>query len=687
MGSRKCRCKKAGNLKGEIIAMKKTLTIVSVFLLILLSSCNLDVTEISRQKELESISVDSSQAVIAYEIGATDLNTEKLKVYAHYTDNSKEEINVNLAVFDGFITDKQNDKLPITVTYMGKSAVYYISVGFPQVTDIRIKRYPKQMYYYGNNTNVSTEGLIVEAVYNTGKIEALNEDQYSIRIDSLEQLFIVYITYENENKIPLTTNYTVFEKEINNVQANNTVIYKLGSKLNPKDFNVTVNSESTTIENFYYDPMDLNGLEEGARRQFTININNNIKIVEVIIRDYQVEDFLVQYKKGRTEFYCGETLKLSDFSFQEKLVDDCGIKIIANDKVKITKISEDSSVEIIGNNESPEEFKIIKPGIISVTFRYEVENQEPSFFEKTLNLYAVNPYVDSISTVWNDDKKNLPLGEQLSDEFITVTGATPGNIIDIPVSVNNCKFTYCDVTNYSKFYDTCLTNNSTEIVKTETKYLNGKSCNFYTHLKAPDSLRVYIINPPNLNYTEAEDFTFGDNFKADVYFNDGHFETITQETIKAYPSVVTWKFNSESSQRSVLQLDDTKVTLCFFGVETIELQLNVEEKETTIVDFKVEYTGEQLYMGSEITLKSFKFYVIQKNGVEVPLNEVNYSSYGIAQQEVDSGIITVLENEDAYTLNRAGKLNLNFYLKLAEGSQKNTVFDAICPLEVLEREE
>ena len=100
------------------------------------------------------------------------------------------------------------------------------------------------------------------------------------------------------------------------------------------------------------------------------------KIVEVIISDYQVEDFLVQYKKGRTEFYCGETLKLSDFSFQEKLVDDCENKIIENDKVKITKISEDSSVEIIGNNESPEEFKIIKPGIISVTFRYEVENQE-----------------------------------------------------------------------------------------------------------------------------------------------------------------------------------------------------------------------------------------------------------------------------------------------------------------------
>lgn len=192
--------------------MKKVnVLLVLIVLIFNCIACESGTESITRQKELEFITLDLLSAKLLYTEKDTELDRNGIIIFGHYSDGSIKEESTALAEFVGFTT-KNKGVIPITVIYKGKKAFFDITVGDKIETSLEIINYPKTLIY---------------------------REKKDIKKNSLiDAGLLVNVNYDDETSVP-TQNYSI---QISTYQNNRCEITLIKGNLEPVSFNVYIYS-------------------------------------------------------------------------------------------------------------------------------------------------------------------------------------------------------------------------------------------------------------------------------------------------------------------------------------------------------------------------------------------------------------------------------------------------------------
>jgi len=145
--------------------MKKIITSVAASLLALLVIGCQDINDVTRQRQLESISVDTTSAQTEFVINKS-FSSDGLVIYGHYSDNTVEKEPVSLASFKGFDSAALIGSQTITVSYKGFTAVYAVSIVNSELKSVAVTSKPKLIYNLGEKFD--STGMVVTGYYSDG---------------------------------------------------------------------------------------------------------------------------------------------------------------------------------------------------------------------------------------------------------------------------------------------------------------------------------------------------------------------------------------------------------------------------------------------------------------------------------------------------------------------------------------
>ena len=158
-------------------------------------------------KEISNITIKESPKTVYYQGDMLDLTGLKIEVtyvdetseIIEYTEQSELEIYKDGRILQGSVMLTQaGPRQVISVKYGDKSAWFYILVNVLEIVDLNVKNAPNKINYkVGEELN--TEGLVLEATYNSGKkadiIEGYNVKDISLNTSGGKS---VDVTYEGE---------------------------------------------------------------------------------------------------------------------------------------------------------------------------------------------------------------------------------------------------------------------------------------------------------------------------------------------------------------------------------------------------------------------------------------------------------------------------------------------------------
>ena len=391
--------------------MKKLSILLSMVLMIFLNSCDMNITEIERQHNLEYITVDTSNNVkLTYLVGEP-LKTTGIKVIGHYSDETEKEEDIRLVTFSEMDNTKPSDGFPITVNYEGKEASYNIVILEAQVESISIQL--PQKLFYQINEQLDTTGLKIYGKYTNGVTLELEETQYVIDSVDLSEYgpHWVYVRLASDLHISEAYKIEVQDFTINSIKVTTKpkrLIYMAGEELDLTGMVVTAETDKGEISTlnegqFTFSPTSIKNLEPSEEVKITINVNDAKDDFDIIIVPGYVIGAVVTNKGAKEQIqdsniiYCeGEIFKLEDYDFYELLSNE-----------KLGNPIEYNNLQCDINNKAFD-----KAGVNTVKIKYNFEDvsiKEQKEYTIEMKVCVVDSELESIEAVW-DEKAGYPLG-------------------------------------------------------------------------------------------------------------------------------------------------------------------------------------------------------------------------------------------------------------------------------------
>ena len=391
--------------------MKKLSIIVSVFLMIFLSSCDMNITEIERQHNLEYITVDTSDNVkLTYLIGET-LKTTGIKVIGHYSDETEQEEEIRLVTFSELDNTKPSDSFPITVNYEGKEASYNVVILEAQVESISLQL--PQKLFYQKNEQLDTTGLIVYGNYTNGVTLKLDESQYVIDSVDLSEYGSHWVYVRLASNINISEAYKIEVQDftISSIEITscpNRMIYMAGEELDLTGLVVTATTDKgrqTTLnkDQFTFSPASIKDLEPSEKVEITVNVNESKASFDIKIVPGYVVGAVITKKETKEQIqdsniiYCeGENFKLEDYDFYELLSNETLGNLIGYDNLQC----DINNIPFVGE------------GIHTVNIKYnfeDVASKEQTEYTIEMKVCVVDSELEKIEAKWSN-KGGYPLG-------------------------------------------------------------------------------------------------------------------------------------------------------------------------------------------------------------------------------------------------------------------------------------
>lgn len=417
--------------------MKKVnLFFINLFALLCFVACSFNTTEISREKKLEYITVDVTEAEqLTYLIGQ-QFNANGIKVFGHYSDNTTELEDNRIIEFTGFSSEEENESLPITVSYNDSTCSFSVKIESATVSGLSIFQYPSKLYYAKTDTVLSTEGLIVLAIYSNGTKVRLTEDDYIINGFSTSTVGTKEITIAYKNDTEITTSFPIYINEYNIIDLSvvspyRTVYMKGREHLDLAGLQVTASYDSgippQSLGEGYYSlqPPDIIDLDVG-HHEIKIVINDIERSFFVDIVNSYVIGAVIQ---GNTQslYYEGTTLNLlHDFQFYKQYSDNSiGENITANTMITddtntaVSYLKYSYNIELTDDQfdsalELTQDITFVGNGLQKIYFYYkyyDIQTQSIKIFKWANEISVADSPLKYIETTWSDENASgYPLG-------------------------------------------------------------------------------------------------------------------------------------------------------------------------------------------------------------------------------------------------------------------------------------
>jgi Bacterial Ig-like domain (group 3). len=189
-----------------------------VLLAFLFCGCE-DITNITRQSRLESITVDTSSAQTAFVIN-NKFSSAGLVIYGHYSDNTIEKEPLSLASFKGFDSSALAANQLITVSYKDMTAQYAVSIVMSELKSITITSKPKLIYNIGEKFD--TTGMVVIGSYSDGSTADVTGQCSIVNFDSEksgQKLVSVVYTGSLVNQVSAVLDVYVTDKTLKGISV------------------------------------------------------------------------------------------------------------------------------------------------------------------------------------------------------------------------------------------------------------------------------------------------------------------------------------------------------------------------------------------------------------------------------------------------------------------------------------
>lgn len=555
--------------------MKKCINFFIAFLCCLFFSCDMEIEEILRQKRLEYISVDTTEAVkLEYLIG-DKFNSEGIKIYGHYSDETQVEEDLRLVSFSGFDSSQAAEKNTITVLFNEKETTFDVKIHESKIEKIQIIQKPIKQFFRVGESN-DTTGIIVKATYTNGNETPLAEDEYILEgFDSSKAgMCLVNVILKEDTKI-YDTYTVVFQdydiKEIKISKNPNKLIYMVGEELDLTGLEVYATPENGLppflLPQYNYSPASIKDITTTGKQTITINVNEVKASFDIEIVDAYVKGFVVKDKDGNPEggiiedskrIYCaGDTFKLEHFAFYELYSNDAIGEEITRDNGKMEKLS-----FVFGDKEYgyDAECKFYEAGVHTISIKYEFEDittKENTSSTIEIKVCVTDSEIDKIKATWSienaseypkwitPDNSNSEYGKWTVKAILKTEDE-----IDI---TNMCSFEYTETESNNRSVD------GEGKVEVTVKYHDIRTKkDFVTtgKVKVKEAIlqKVEIVELPKTEYVEGE-YVDLDDLKVKGFFSDGKEDYIN------YRSFNPNQILQDSDQIVVTYQDDVTCTI------------------------------------------------------------------------------------------------------------------------------
>lgn len=544
--------------------MKKCINFFIAFLCCLFFSCDMEIEEILRQKRLEYISVDTTEAVkLEYLIG-DKFNSEGIKIYGHYSDETQVEEDLRLVSFSGFDSSQAAEKNTITVLFNEKETTFDVKIHESKIEKIQIIQKPIKQFFRVGESN-DTTGIIVKATYTNGNETPLAEDEYILEgFDSSKAgMCLVNVILKEDTKIydAYTVVFQDYDiKEIKISKNPNKLIYMVGEELDLTGLEVYATPENGLppflLPQYNYSPASIKDITATGKQTITINVNEVKASFDIEIVDAYVKGFVVKDKDGNPEggiiedskrIYCaGDTFKLEHFEFYELYSNDAIGQEITSDNGKMEKLSFVFDGEEHGYED---ECVFEEAGVHTISIKYEFEDittKENTSSTIEIKVCVTDSEIDGIEATWSSDRASgYP-------KWITPDNSKPeyGNWTVKAILKNGEEVSigaeYCTY----EYVDRAITENSETNVK--VTYYDIRTKKEYIDIKKvkvikPILQKVEIDKLPKTEYVVGDMVYLGGLVVKGTY-SDGHDENIETDGIEEYePTVI-----ADDNQRQIV---------------------------------------------------------------------------------------------------------------------------------------
>lgn len=604
--------------------MKKCINFFIAFLCCLFFSCDMEIEEILRQKRLEYISVDTTEAVkLEYLIG-DKFNSEGIKIYGHYSDETQVEEDLRLVSFSGFDSSQAAEKNTITVLFNEKETTFDVKIHESKIEKIQIIQKPIKQFFRVGESN-DTTGIIVKATYTNGNETPLAEDEYILEgFDSSKAgMCLVNVILKEDTKIydAYTVVFQDYDiKEIKISKNPNKLIYMVGEELDLTGLEVYATPENGLppflLPQYNYSPASIKDITATGKQTITINVNEVKASFDIEIVDAYVKGFVVKDKDGNPEggiiedskrIYCaGDTFKLEHFEFYELYSNDAIGQEITRDNGKMEKLS-----FVFGGEEHGYEDECEfggEPGVYTIPIKYEFEDittKENTSSTIEIKVCVTDSEIYRIEANWSfnggfgypkwitPDNSNPDYGKWTVNAILKTEDK-----IDI---TNMCSFEYKERTEKNK--------NKVDVI---VKYHDIRTKTDFETIGEvvvidPILQKVEIVNLPKTEYVEGEDVDLSELSVKCFYSNDSSIVVEDFETYDIRPKTIV-----DTSPITITFPNNVQCTIPIKIINNDVIGISVEAKT---YDFPNPFSFREgkLY-GSNFFEKYFSVYRVKKFG-------------------------------------------------------------------------
>ena len=494
--------------------MKKNMTTL-VLLCIFLVSCKMDYDVIKRDSNIESISVDTSAAKKTSYVVTESFDSTGIKVIAHYTDGTSQEVDISLVAFENFSSESPNPALPVTVKYQDLTATFNVCIKENEIIKINVIQTPHKLHYHQNDSP-DYNGLLVIGENILQERKLLTSEEYTITnfgFSNADVSGMNLLTVSYNNNPDIKTFFSIFfdDWEVDKIEIvppNKRHYIKGIQTIRLNDLTVTVKKanssqfESIRPTEYSIEPGDITTLDTGSH-EIKVWVNDKSATFKIDIVDAYVSGMEVD--KGsysNCAFYDGDEKKFfSFFKFYEKLEttesqtnlrgDQITEEYLRNSKSSLKCKYNDEKINI---ENSDSQVKLTGTGIQTLEFEYtfhDIKNDKDVTVTCPIEIYVGASQLESISAKWMGN--GYPLGvkpDNSNSEYgsWTITGLFK-NEDTKTISADYCHFEYSDG-EIEKIKDSVLNGNEEECPVSVT--YADKKCEVDVTVVCPEVIGITV---------------------------------------------------------------------------------------------------------------------------------------------------------------------------------------------------
>lgn len=632
--------------------MKKLSFVFTIFLLIFLTACEMEVEDIKRTCTLQNIKVDASKGKLKY-YESDSFTSANVIIYGYYSDNTIQIIDHRYVDFDGFPKSKEEinykEKMPITVSYGGFSDSYNIQFEDDFVIKLEVERKRK---YFSKGDEFNSEDIVVRATFNSGKKTIITDEYYIVEdfntAETAEEGTFVNIIYKYDTSIKTDYEIFVYENKITSLSIKKSpnktkythdeslnfdgleidAIFEggIGKTLQLKDYNYEIySSDDTKFENPPFTDIQL--LESGKYKIIISidNIKTNNWFEIEILQAWQIGMALDLESLPKLIYHVNEEFDITQYKFKKVL----------NNK----SLGEEIEPSIITIDKEPDlsiSNKKITVNVSSPFYNIESEQQETA--ECSFDIFVTDANILKIEATWKENPKELgyfPLGTKPSDDTYgtwTVKAIYSDTTIDDTIPNEYCKFEFADekIKNgeYDDFYSQLAESEASTVnylVNISFYKEKGEqySCTCYVPIGKPEIINAEMTKYPTVRYTVGQTFDpKGLTIKVTTSDNNTEYYIYGEETSK-YFTISSNEFTKSGPEevKIVFEKNDyiyeISIWVNVFENKPITLGISPLQKKIIYLRKESSYTNDQYK-------KLFKIEKVYESGQNVKLTDEEY---------------------------------------------------------------